>query len=294
MNTERMMIGSAQFGMNYGIANHDGQLATGEIEKILQLAAAMKINYIDTASAYGASESILGKLANPEFKIVTKLSSLDLEIDDINDHVINQCFLSLKKLQRETCEGLLVHHANDLLGPKGEQVYDALSELKKIKKIKKIGVSVYSPEQVYALLDRFKLDIVQFPLNIVDQRFIQKPLLEKMKGSGIELHARSIFLQGLLLMKNDNIPDYFKQIKPLLQTFNEECQSKGLQPRQALIEFITSIKEIDHFIVGIDNHHQFSEIVTDLLNCKTNCRIQFSQYECNDPNIINPMNWKMV
>lgn len=294
MKTKKIMIGSAQFGMHYGIANQNGQVHGQEIEKILSLAKSMQINQIDTASAYGESEAILGQYANEEFDVVTKLLPLNEEMDDINRYVKIQYLHSLARLRRETCEGLLVHHAENLLGPKGEWVYEALSELKIAGFVKKIGSSVYSPEQVYALIDRFKLDIIQFPLNILDQRFLQHQLLLKLKQSGIELHARSIFLQGLLLMQYEKIPNHFNKIKPLLLVMQKECESKGLTMRQALIEFIISIKEIDHCIFGIDNHQQLNEIINDVLQVMDESRIQFNDYACDDLDIINPTNWKLA
>lgn len=288
------MIGGAQLGMNYGIANHHGQVSELEVIKILNLAHSKQILTIDTASQYGTSENILGKFAQADFKIITKLSPLEPGITDVKNHIKNQCLLSLLRLQRNACEGLLVHHANDLLGSQGEWVYEALSELKTTNHVKKIGVSVYAPEQVDELMNRFKLDIIQFPLNILDQRFLKNHLLQELKQNGIELHARSIFLQGLLLMKPDAIRDYFKPIQPLLITLHQECQDKGLTINQALIEFVTSINEIDQYIFGIDNHQHLIEIIDSISTCKDNRRIQSEKYACNDLNMINPMNWNAV
>ncbi|MDR3491496.1 MAG: aldo/keto reductase [Gammaproteobacteria bacterium] len=290
-NIQKIMLGGAQFGMHYGIANSHGQVAEQEISKILQLADSIQISNIDTASAYGVSEEILGKLASSNFRIVTKLSPLDQGIDDLGHYVRKQLSLSLKRLRRESCKGLLVHHVNDLLGEKGDELYTVLSELKTENKIKKIGVSVYSPDQVEALLDRYTLDIIQFPLNLFDQRFLKNKLLSKLKEENIELHARSIFLQGLLLMNEITIPKHLTHAIPLLQRLDEECNQKGIQIRLALIEFVMSIKEIDYYIFGIDNHKQLSEIIADVGNSDTHSRIQFENYACEDLSLINPMNW---
>jgi aryl-alcohol dehydrogenase-like predicted oxidoreductase len=293
MITKKIIIGGAQLGMNYGIANHNGQIAENEAKKIFNLAHSMKIDMIDTAFQYGSSESVIGKIANSNFKIITKLSPLPININHLADYVKNQFFLSLDRLKRKSCEGLLVHHAEDLLGARGASLYEVLLELKYLNRVKKIGISVYSPEQIYPLVDRFKLDIIQFPINLFDQRFLQNNLLENLKNYGIELHARSIFLQGLLLIDNSNISSYFNAIKPALNSLKKECQEKGIKLREALIEFVASIYHIDYCIFGIDSFQQFQEIVNDFINCDSVCRIQSKKYICNDINIINPMNWRV-
>lgn len=291
MDVKKIVLGSAQFGMDYGIANSAGQVRESEVEKILKLAYSVQIDTIDSAFQYGSSESIIGKLTNHHFKIITKLSPLSLNIDDINTQVNNQYQLSLNRLQRKYCDGLLVHHAADLLSPKGELLYQTLLELKATDKVKKIGVSVYSPEEVHELMDRFDIDILQFPMNLFDQRFLQNNLLKHLKKKGIELHVRSIFLQGLLLMNSVDISAYFNDIKPILSSLRIECQEKGIEVRQALIQFVASIDEIDHFIFGVDNHQQLYQIINDFINCESIYQIQSKKYVCHDLRIINPRNW---
>lgn len=291
MNLQKIMIGTAQFGMNYGIANQDGQVQENEITKILNLAEKNKISMIDTASQYGTSETILGKLANPKhFKMISKLRPLPKESLNIDSFVRQECLSSLNHLKRESLDGLLIHHAADLLNPRGKPLYEALHRLKQENKIKKIGISVYCPEQLLNLLDFFTFDIIQLPLNILDQRFLQKDFLSQLKENKIELHVRSIFLQGLLLM--ENIPSYFDSIKPLLSALREDCMQNNLTLRKACIQFILSVKEIDHSIFGIDNHHQFSEIIADFSNSQTQ-KLNFNKYRCDDLQIINPINWKI-
>ena len=295
MDVRKVAIGGAQLGMDYGVANLTGRMKETEISKIFELAHSMEIHTIDTASQYGDSERLIGRLARKDFNIVTKLPPLpfDVSIIDLKKLIKNQCIESLERLHRDSCEGLLVHNAKDLLGDKGEHVYEALCELKSSDYTKKIGVSVYSPDQVYNLISRFKLDIIQLPLNILDQRFLQNQLLQKLKKSGIELHARSIFLQGLLLMTPHSIPEYFKPIKPLLIDLHKECAKKEISLKQALIEFVTSIEEIDYCIFGVDNSQQFREIIDSFQNIQTICRIPSKKYACNDVCMINPTYWKV-
>jgi aryl-alcohol dehydrogenase-like predicted oxidoreductase len=294
MNVQKIMLGSAQFGMSYGIANRQGQLSEKNIKKIFELAAIHKIDSIDTASQYGSSEAIIGKLSPVSLKIFTKLRPLIPGMNDINDFVSHQLNLSLGDLKRPSIEGLLVHHADDLLGPKGEFLYEALIEAKLNKKIKKIGVSVYFPEQVYRLMNRYSLDVIQFPLNIFDQRFLNNSLILELCKKNIELHARSIFMQGLLLMQPDHIPSYFDKIKKSLHVFQTDCETLKISAQQALIEFATSIKEIKYYIIGIDNHLQFSEIISYFSHSQSICRIDFEKFRCEDLDMINPMRWKIT
>ena len=205
----RIGLGTAQFGLNYGISNRSGQTPKKEVSKILQCALESNITTIDTASTYGNSEEILGHSINDKrFDIVTKtIPTFKKEIS--SDHVKIVCdgvFESLRRLHLDRLYGLLVHHCDDLIIDGGESLFRRLSDLKAQNLFLKLGVSVYSAEEIEFVLKNYDIDIIQIPMNVFDQRLLQSGMLKKLKNSGIEVHVRSAFLQGIVFMDPQELP----------------------------------------------------------------------------------------
>ena len=199
-----IVIGTAQFGNAYGISNTDGKVARDEVKSIIEFAHSHNIKKIDTAIAYGESESILGELGVSNFEVTTKLSSPPKDADDIGKFVIDQVEGSLSRLQINHLHGVLLHSPTMLLEPYSDGLVEALNLLRTSGKVHHIGVSVYEPEDLDSVLSVMKIDMVQAPFNILDTRFRDTGWLEKLKSKGISFQARSIFLQGLLLMNKGN------------------------------------------------------------------------------------------
>ena len=200
----KLVIGTAQFGLDYGITNHDGQVPINEVKKILNFAKKNNINTLDTASNYGNSEDVLGKICVGDYHIITKTTSLKNGANE----VIKNFHHSLKKIKKTKVKGLLVHNIEEVKDSQFSVVFKQLNELKRQGLVEKIGFSTYTPKQIDFLLNNFDFDLVQLPFNVFDNRLIQGGQLKALKKKKIEIHARSIFLQGLLLDFN-NLSDYF-------------------------------------------------------------------------------------
>ena len=225
----KLGLGTVQFGCNYGISNQKGQVSPLEVEKILNFAYEQGIDTMDTANMYGNSEEVLGRFNLDNFKVVTKTTKVNLALDE-NENLNrfkDAFYASQKKLGYIKLHGLMFHESMDLLGKCGSKLWDLLCDFKEKEYVEKIGVSVYYPETLMEIIDKFNIDIVQLPLNMLDQRFIY--LLKELKQKGIEIHTRSTFLQGLLLMKDFDINPYFDEIKPLLKQIPEPKLSYALQ-----------------------------------------------------------------
>ena len=288
----RVALGTAQFGLDYGISNSEGVTPLGEVREILAVAKRNNIRVIDTAAMYGSSEEVLGKTLpyGNDFDIVTKTPRFNEVNTENKAEFLEKTFrTSMKNLNRASVYGLLVHHADDLLGNSGNLIIEKMKELKEEGMVKKIGVSVYSSEQIDKILDRFDIDIIQLPINVLDQRLIISGHLAKLKKDGIEIHARSAFLQGLLLMEPTALPFYFDSIKPHLKQYRDSLHQYRLTPLQAALSFVAGIKEVDVVVCGVNNHLQLEELCGSLMSIDP---AMFSNFAIYDEDILNPSKWK--
>jgi aryl-alcohol dehydrogenase-like predicted oxidoreductase len=286
----KIALGTVQFGIDYGVNSVDGQVKPEEVKKILSYARSKKIDLLDTAPAYGNSEKILGKMNISNFKVVTKTRHFDsLEINNNDVKLLNNDFHhSLKDLKQDSVYGVLVHNADDLLKPGAKKLFDQLQELKKSKKIVKIGVSVYNHRQLQSILDSFDIDLVQLPLNILDRRMIDNGMLATLLNKGIEVHARSVFLQGLLLMSEKNRPNKFNRWCGLWKIWHEWLNDNQMSALEATINHTTSMPEIAKVLVGVDTTDQLKEIVTASSRVLPDIPPEMFT---SDVDLLNPSNW---
>lgn len=280
----KLALGTVQFGLDYGISNKKGMVSKEEVQKILDYAKSVGIDTLDTAQGYGKSEEVLGSFDLEAFNIVTKTVQIDKTLDRIQnfDRFRDSFFESQKKLGYIQLHGLMFHNASDLLSSSGLALWDLLDDFKQKEYVRRIGVSVYSPEELEEILKLVDIDIVQFPLNILDQRFL--PMLPILKRKGVEIHTRSTFLQGLLLMNINNINNYFDPIKPILESLTEDKLPTALS-------FVKSIDEIDKIVVGVTSKDELQEIYSQYnKNVKL---VDFSKYKIDDEKFINPSRWEI-
>ena len=292
-NFSRIAIGTAQFGMDYGISNTVGKTDLKDIKSILQESAILGIRYIDTASAYGNAEEILGRTLPPDhgFRIVTKECLLNSSVSNENaGHSVASLFReSMERMAQNSLYALLGHDPWEFLSDKGTKLWDSLVELKKRGLVSKIGASVYRPDQLETILERFDLDIVQIPLNIFDQRFTKSDLLKTVKRRGVEIHARSCFLQGLLLMEPDKLSSFFDPVKGKIKKFQIVAKTCHRNPLDLALSFVLSVDEVDCVVVGVNNFVQFQEVCRSLR--KPLAYNNFRKFAVDIPEIIEPFRW---
>ena len=289
----KIALGTVQFGIDYGVNSVDGQVGPEEVKKILSYANLKGVGLLDVAPAYGNSEKILGRMNVSNFKVVTKTRHFDsLEIDNNDVKLLNNDFHhSLKDLKQDSVYGVLVHNADDLLKPGSEKLFDQLKELKQAEKIIKIGVSVYDYSQLQSILEIFDIDLVQLPFNILDRRLIDSDMFNVLKNRGVEVHARSVFLQGLLLMDMQNRVSKFNRWKDLWKIWHEWLNDNQITALEAAIRYAISIPEISKVIVGVDTKDQLKEIITASDGILPNIP---TELYTNDVNLLNPSNWNKL
>lgn len=285
----KLALGTVQFGLKYGIANKNGQIIFQEAKKILQYARNVDIELIDTAISYGDSEKVIGDVGIKDFKFVSKLPVLPKGDFNINSWVENKIQFSLKRLGIQSLYGLLIHRSENLLGDSGKKMLEALNKLKSRGILKKIGVSIYDTSELDKLTSLIKLDIVQVPLNIIDQRILANGSLSKLYKNNIEVHTRSVFLQGLLLMSRQKRPSSFNQWNNLWKIWHEWLEDNQITALEATIRYALSIKEISKVIVGVDSKEQLHQIIL-----ASNGKLPPIPPELfiDDINLLNPSNWK--
>lgn len=284
-DVRRIGVGTVQFGVDYGISNKEGKTSFKEACSILDYAKEVGIRTIDTAPAYGEAEEVLGRYlpADGTFDVVTKVSSgADSPLGSVRN--------SLKALNKDRLYGVLFHDAKDLLSPKGHHLWGALVACRDKGLVEKIGASIYDPEEAELLMDRYRLDILQIPTNILDQRFIRSGVLKKMKDLGVEVHSRSCFLQGLLLMDPSSLSPYFSPALPQLSEIRALCLAFGVSPLEAALGFVFSVEEIDRIIVGVNSLGHLKEIVAGV-RTDLDCFDEMSACALTDPAMINPSKW---
>ena len=291
-------LGTAQFGLDYGISNPLGKTPVAEVKRILDDAAKNGVHAIDTAFLYGDSERVLGQCLGEHhsFHMITKTPQYNKSLITEEDaEQLKKVFHeSLAKLKQSSLYGLLVHNADDLLVQNGAALWEAMNDIKNKGLVKKIGASVYCARQIDAILEKFPIDLIQLPINILDQRLIRTGHLKKLKMHGIEVHARSIFLQGLLLMDPHDLPDYFYSVQGHLRHYHESIRARNLSPVKAALGFVLNLDEIDAAIVGVAISAQLEEILLENVNAADINFSDFSNYAWSDENILDPSQWKVI
>lgn len=288
----RLALGTAQFGLDYGITNRRGQIERSEAERILEAAGIAGVTTIDTASAYGNVESFLGGLrASQGFRIVSKIAPQSAKL------VAHHIEASAARLKSNGLDTVLLHDATVLSA--APEIWGALSEAKSSGRVARIGASLYYPSdwrQLVAYCDSSQLpypDSVQLPLSVFDQRFI--PILSEMKETGCEIFARSVFLQGLGFLSEDSIPSYFKTIASTIQGLSWVEKSTASNRAATLLSFPLAFREVDYVVVGVDGLDTFDQNVTSYRRAEqlaVELRPQdWSHLKIDDDSILIPMNW---
>ena len=285
----RFGIGTAQFGMDYGISNSDAMVSQKNIVEILNYSRLKNIKTIDTAIAYGKSEHRLGLAGVNDFEVISKIPQIPIDnVSSIEEWVVKQVNQSLSKLKIKKLEAVLLHRPDQLLEKEGPELISALNYIKEIGLVKKIGISIYSPCELDSLCNTFSLDIVQAPFNIFDRRISSSGWLKKLKENNIEVHTRSAFLQGLLLLEKNQIPEQFNKWNILFDEWHSWLKNSKLNPIQGCLSFILSNDLIDKFIIGIQSKNQLKDLI-NLANYKPN--FDFPDIGSDDENLVNPSKW---
>ena len=293
-----LCLGTAQFGLDYGLTNRTGKIEPTNVEEILKFALDNKIKLLDTAQAYGEAEKIIGKnlVKNNHFKVISKINT---EMNDENNTKFieileNNLKSSLKKLSSKTLYGLLIHDVASLKNSKYRLIKEWLISLKDRKIVKNIGISIYEKNDLDKV-DIDKLDIVQLPLSIYDQRLLNDGTIKILKKSGFKIYARSIFLQGLVLQSHRAWPNFLStNFKSHHKSFEQDINNNNLTKLEASLSFFKTCKDIDVILVGITSKKELEEIQNALEEIKNEgieSPIPYMKYSWDRIYDIDPRKW---
>jgi aryl-alcohol dehydrogenase-like predicted oxidoreductase len=291
-----MVLGTAQLGMPYGIANKDGKPSLKGAMEIVAEAWGSGIRFFDTARAYGYSERVLGqcfdairgsdKRAEPA--VISKLDP-GLELSKA-DHILKEVETSLESLRVDALWGLMLHRES-ILDQWGQPLAKAVAKLKQAKKIRYFGVSVYSPERAIQALKMESMDFIQVPFNVFDQRPLENGLFQLAEKQGKKVFTRSVYLQGLLLMDPDFLPPHMGFAKEILKDYIRFSNHCGLSPRLLAVAFAVQNAPFANIVVGCETPAQVRENVDLFKRAKS---VDLPDLRClaqTEPKVINPSMW---
>jgi aryl-alcohol dehydrogenase-like predicted oxidoreductase len=258
------VLGGAQLGLPYGILNGGETLSREEVARILDAAAGHGIDSIDTAIAYGQSEQIIGETSQNRFKIISKLPPLPLDVSNVFEWVLAQVEASLSRLKCTSLDALLLHRPQDLTEAHGVELFAAISSLKIEKTIQRFGVSIYTPDELNGIIGTFDIDLVQAPLNVFDRRILG--VIDQLSALNIEVHVRSVFLQGVLIAKPEDRPQRFSQWSEHFAVFDEWVNSSGMSAMACCLGFALQQPGIAKLVIGTTSAKSLVEIMTSTPN----------------------------
>lgn len=250
----RLAIGTVQFGLPYGISNNSGKTPEKEVAKILALARKSGINTLDTASAYGESELVLGHQNLKSFKLISKFSlNSGLSISEA-------LATTLQRLGQTSIYGFLAHNTRTLLD--SPELWDELEKLRQSGKVRRIGYSLYSPDELENLLAlNMYPGLIQVPYNLLDRRF--EPYFTALAKKGVEIHTRSAFLQGLLFMEKEKLPSFFDPVKLILAQLAKRFPSTK-EKAGYLLQFCLKNSYVSKVVIGVNNVSQLNQNICSL------------------------------
>jgi len=264
MEISKITLGTAQLGLNYGIANDKGKPSKTQGLKILSKAFDSGINSFDTAYAYGDSEELLGEFIKSRELyqnafITSKLPSIskqNITDEQVSEFVISSAEESSRRLGTPVAN-YLVHDFGDYRKFK-KQIQRASTKLKERRIIKMFGVSLYEPEEAEEIMEDQFIDSVQIPVGILNQSFLKNNLLKNLKIRNVTILVRSIFTQGLIFLNRDQVFQRMPDALEWIEKLNELSARTGISILELAIGFVLAIKEVDSIVLGVESEEQLS------------------------------------
>lgn len=277
MGANKLVLGTVQFGCQYGI-NSEGRPNQEMVSHILEEAYTQGIKTLDTSSAYGDAEQVLGNCIHSDanFRIVSKYPPCDLSVPEAFN-------ASLDRLKKQNLYGYLMHHFS--VYESNPKVWNDFLMLRDKGLVKRIGFSLYSPSELEILLDRkVEFNLLQIPRNILDRKF--EPYLKDLHNKGVEIHVRSTFLQGLFFKDRNNLPVKLQPLKDSLLELDQCAVALNLSVAELALSYNLQNPYLSGVLIGVDNVEQLRTNIRSISDKKFDVQINIKEKE-----LLNPVNW---
>lgn len=281
----KVALGTVQFGLQYGISNKNGVPTDEQLQDIFSTCESNGINTFDTAVAYGNAEERIANFLPNQAEIISKFPKTDSK-SELESIILN----SISRLKRDSLYGFMAHNGDFLI--ENPQLWEVLQKLKQENKIQKIGYSLYTTEQLEKLLVLGLIpDIIQIPYSLLDRKF--EPYFLELKQKNVEVHCRSVFLQGLYFLNPENLPEKLVPLNPELKKLHSICQSHQVKISDVALNYAYSNTYIDKIVIGIENTIQLNENINSIKNWNQNNAIfeEIKGISVNNKELLNPANW---
>lgn len=277
----KLALGTAQFGLDYGISNTEGKVSDHELQQILQIAHDAGIALLDTAQAYGDAESRLGMMTTENCQVISKLAPGTTAAT-----AQTAVHRSLQQLKQSSLYGLMLHRTQDYCA----ELWQELQSMQAAGLIGKLGISVYTPEELDEWFAHNPLpSLVQLPANLLDQRFLRSGWLDRLKDAQCEIHVRSVFLQGLLLMPPALRPLRFSRFNAQFDSFDALAQQHGRLNLALAIQY--AMPQIDRLVIGCCSATELSDIVKAYQQAPILNTSELASLMSDDIQLLNPALW---
>lgn len=287
-------LGTAQIASLYGVANRRTKApCRDEVREIFDIALGNGVILLDTASAYPGAEEAIGSNPSARWRIVTKLvpSQDSFRKTELLTDLRNKLYSSFERMRVKSVFGVILHDPSVLLQREGSRVFECLLDLREEGYFDKLGVSFGAVEEWNSLTHKKYIDLVQVPINLFDRRFIDSGALNQMKSLGIEIHARSIFLQGSLLVSPCDLPPTLQPWRVRFEAFHNWCRELNCTPIEGAIGFGKTLQEVSALIVGIETKGQLLETFAAFEGKSSLVNVIPDHLRCEDRNLIEPWRW---
>lgn len=286
MNT-KLILGTVQFGLDYGINNSKGKPSEKDVFDILEIASKQKIESLDTADSYGDAIDQIGRYHQQRkyrFKILSKFKGVS------QGELFDQAENSLNKLHIPHFEVYSYHSFADYLDH--PFLKDELLSLKNKGLIRKTGISVYTNSELRQVIMDKGIDVIQLPYNLLDNQNIRGQSIDQAKRNNKEIHVRTVFLQGLLFIDVRSIPEKLMPLKPYIQKIRSYCENNSINLQSLALSYAVYNKLIDHVLIGVDTADQLLKNIESVADLKSSFEYIDRHINVEEIELLNPVNWK--
>ncbi|MCX8080348.1 MAG: aldo/keto reductase [Bacteroidia bacterium] len=289
---EKITLGTAQWGMNYGINNSSGEMSLDEVTKVMDYAFENNIHTLDTANAYGRAIDKIAYYHNTRKRIFNIHNKFYKYFDNIDKRIDNE----LKHLGINHFEVYYFHHFNDFQYCP-IYVHDALWELKAKGKIKKIGVAVYDNEEVIKVADCKWIDVIQMPYNLLDNFSLRGDAMKYANEKEKEIHIRSVFLQGIFFMNETKVTGKLKELFKYINQIKQIASDYDISMLELCLLYPFSNPYIQKIIMGIDSLEQLKiniNVLTTKKSLPASLIRSIEQIHIEENALLKPYNWQII